>query len=560
MANRQCVFQLNSVHPDKVAKIISSLSNSKASGLDYIDTFIIKLIKTEILPSVTHIINLSITNKRFPSSWKKSKVIPLHKKDDPLNPKNYRPVAIVPILSKILERAIFDQITKYLDHNGLLHPNHHAYRAQHNTTTALVQMYDGWLQAVEAGQMAGVCLLDMSAAFDVVDHGLLTDKLSLYGFDQNALEWVTSYLSGRTQCVLIEGSLSRLQPVDIGVPQGSILGPLMYTLFTNELPEVIHEQLVEEQDEPDPGGHVWPAYHLGDAVNGNICCYADDTTFTTSDNNPAALSLKLTEKYGVIADFMVNNRLKLNDEKTHLLVMSAGHANAGERNRAEVKIQTPTVLIKPSKTEKLLGCWIQDDLKWTQYIRDNNEENLTRSLNTRLGALRKIRKAANFKNRKMIAEGIIVSKLSYLISLWGGCGAGLRRSLQVIMNKAARVVTRLDWSTPTRELLSQCGWLSVNQLIFYHSVLQLHKVRLSGTPKYLFTMHNSWSYQYRTRQAENNLVQVRGKPNLELTKHSYKWRAARQYNQLPTDIRKCSNIKSFKVKVKTWIKTNISVD
>ena len=160
----------------------------------------------------------------------------------------------------------------------------------------------------------------------------------------------------------------------------------------------------------------------------------------------------------------------------------------------------------------------------------------------------------------MIAEGIIVSKLSYLISLWGGCGVGLRRSLQVIMNKAARVVTRLDWSTPTRELLSQCGWLSVNQLIFYHSVLQLHKVRLSGTPKYLFTMHNSWSYQYRTRQAENNLVQVRGKPNLELTKHSYKWRAASQYNELPTDIRKCSNIKSFKVKVKTWIKTNISLD
>ena len=142
MANRQCSFSLNTVHPDQVNKIISSLNNSSAFGLDQIDTSIIKLVKAEILPSVTHIINLSITTRKFPSAWKKTKVVPLHKKDDPLDPKNYRPVAIVPILSKVLERVLFNQMIEYLNDNGLLHPNHHAYRAQHNTTTALVQMYD----------------------------------------------------------------------------------------------------------------------------------------------------------------------------------------------------------------------------------------------------------------------------------------------------------------------------------------------------------------------------------------------------------------------------------
>ena len=134
MAGRQCVLKLDTVYPDQVDKIISYLSNSNASGLDNINTSTVKLIKSEILPALTHIVNLSITNRSFPSSWKKSKVIPLHKKDDPLNPKNYRPVAIVPVLSKILERAIFDQITKYLDKNGLFHPNHHVLQspAQHN--------------------------------------------------------------------------------------------------------------------------------------------------------------------------------------------------------------------------------------------------------------------------------------------------------------------------------------------------------------------------------------------------------------------------------------------
>ena len=238
-------------------------------------------------------------------------MIPLHKKDDLLNPKNYRPVAIVPIFSKILERIVFNQIITYLNDNELLHPNHHAYRAQHNTTTAMIQMYDGWLQAVESGQLAGVCLLDMSAAFDVVDHELLAEKLSLYGFDDESLEWVTSYLGGRSQCVLIEGCLSKLLPVNVGVPQGSILGPLFYTLFTNELPEVIHEQLQQqEQGELD-----WPAYHMGDEKNGSICCYADDTTLTCIDPDPASLTAKLTDKYKLIAQFMVNNRLKLNDDK-----------------------------------------------------------------------------------------------------------------------------------------------------------------------------------------------------------------------------------------------------
>ena len=123
-----------------------------------------------------------------------------------------------------------------------------------------------------------------------------------------------------------------------------------------------------------------------------------------------------------------------------------------------------------------------------------------------------------------------------------------------------RVVTRLDWCTSTKDLPSQCGWLSVNQLIFYHSVLQLHKVRLSGSPMYLYTMHNSWSYSYRTRQAETGLVQLMGNPRLETTKNSFKWRAANQYNQLPGEIRKCSSTNSFKMKVKTWIRANVSLD
>ena len=296
---------------------------------------------------------------------------------------------------------------------------------------------------------------------------------------------------------------------------------------------------------------------MAEEKNGSIVCYADDTTFTCTEANPVTLSNMLTAKYKVIAQFMANNRLKLNDEKTHLLVITTGQARGRADN--QVQIVTPTEIIRPSEHEKLLGCWINDDLKWTEHIRDN-QENLITALNIRLGALKKIQKIASFKTRKMIAEGIFNSKLSYLIELWGGCGAGLKYSLQIIQNKVARVVTRLDWSTSVKELLKQCGWLSVNQLIFYHSVLLVYKVRMSKTPRYLYKMHNSWSYQYRTRQADSGLIKLMGKPRLDITKNSFKWRSASQFNQLPHEIRKLENILEFKSKTKTLIKSNIVIN
>ena len=160
--------------------------------------------------------------------WKQAKVVPLLKKGDPLIPKNYRPVALLPILSKLLEKVIFQQIVEYLDRNKLLNPNHHGCRSGHNTGTALIQIHDQWVEEVEAGQMVGVMMIDLSAAFDMVDHSHLLDKLALFGMDAEVTQWLGSYLTGRSWSVLVDGCLSPPMNIEVGVPQGSILGPLMY--------------------------------------------------------------------------------------------------------------------------------------------------------------------------------------------------------------------------------------------------------------------------------------------------------------------------------------------
>ena len=533
MVGRTSSFSFVPVYPDEVGKIISGLKNSNSFGLDQIDTYIIKLVKPSITPALTHIVNLSLSTQKFPSSWKKSKIIPLHKKDDKLNPKNYRPVAIIPIFSKILERIVFNQMIEYVTANQLLHPNHHAYRAHHNTTTALIQLYDVWVEAVQNGELAGVCFLDMSAAFDIVDHSLLLEKLELYGFDKNMLNWTNSYLSGRTQAVSIDGSLSRLLHVQHGVPQGSILGPLLYTLFTNELPETVHDHANLNQERLP--GSSWQPFSMGCKDCGTTACYADDTTYSCSDSDPARLSEKLTYQYGVMSDFLINNQLKLNDDKTHLMVMTTSQKRKNLAQDDSVFMITPSEVIEKSESEKLLGAWIHEDMKWAEHIL-NNDESLVRSLNTRVGALKKVSKVANFRNRKMIADGIFMSKLVYLIPLWGGIYKGLIKSLQTLQNKAARAVSRMNWFTPTADLLRQCGWMSVHQLSVYHTVILAYKVMQAKAPKYLYTMFNT-EYPYETRQADSGRIRNGITPELEISKDSFRRRATELYNQRPAVIR-----------------------
>ena len=358
MRNHSSTFQLKCVHPEIVENIVKGLKNSKSAGMDNIDTQILKLSLSYVLPALTHIINLSILNGHFPTQWKIAKIIPLYKKEDPLDPKNYRPVAILPVLSKVFECVIFLRVSQYMELNQLTHPNHHGFRSLHSTATCLIQMYDKWVEATEEKKYTGVCLLDLSAAFDIVDHSLLLEKLKLYGFDVMSVNWIKSYLDGRQQSVYIDGKMSKVLPLSAGVPQGSILGPLLYTIFTNELPEVIHNHNCSQN-----------MYNMHCEECGNLCCYADDSTFSVANSDLETISSNLSNKYSVISKFMGSNRLKLNDDKTHLMLLSTDKAWRTKLSQDSLLLRTEqNVLIRTSNCEKLLGGVVSQNFKWTEHI------------------------------------------------------------------------------------------------------------------------------------------------------------------------------------------------
>ena len=184
-----------------------------------------------------------------------------------------------------------------------------------------------------------------------------------------------------------------------------------------------------------------------------------------------------------MANYLGNDRLKLNYDKTHLLVMTTKRRH--KILNINIKIDTPIQEIKPIKTKKLLGIFIQNDLKWNEYIQ-NNDKSLLKQLRSRINALRMISKIASIKVRLMIANGIFCSKLIFQISLWGGTEDYLLKALQIVQNKAARVVARRGKYTPVAELLGQCGWLCVKQLVFYHSIVLIYKTILATYPKYIY--------------------------------------------------------------------------
>ena len=397
----------------------------------------------------------------------------------------------------------------------------------------------------------------MSAAFDIVDNPILLKKLQLYGFDPGILAWISNYLENRSQCVSIDGCLSKLRLVQHGVPQGSILGPLLYILFTNELPEVVHSDCNTDRVVED----VWPNYTMACSTCGSIGCYADDTTYSYSGVDTSSITDNITAKYQLLSEFLVSNKLKLNDDKTHLMVMSTSQARISRQRKGDISkvmIKTPIKDIEPTQSEKLLGIWLHEDMKWGEHIQDNGES-LLRNLNSRVGALKMVCKVAGFRTRKMIADGIFMSKMVYCITLWGGSANKLINSLQKVQNKAARAVTKLDWNTPSKLILRQCGWLSVQQLVVYHSTILVYKVMKTESPKYLFSMFSN-EYSCYTRQARSGQIKPTRRSNLDLSEDSFRWRASKSYNNLPVSLRQAESLSIFKTGLRRYILDNIPVE
>ena len=517
MRGKKCRLGFHHVPVSKVSKLLKNLKNSKSSSVDELDNYCIKISADVIAQLLHHIITLSILQSRFPASWKYSKVIPLHKKECKLERKNYRPVAILSPLSKILEKIVYEQMFQYFSTNKIFHPNLHGYRQNRSTQTALLAMYDKWVRAASMGQVSGVVLLDLSAAFDLVDPNLLIKKLRIYGVEEDFLSWISSYLTDRYQAVWIDHVLSEFLHCEVGVPQGSNLGPLFFIIFFTDLP------------------------HTLDCA---VDSYADDTNMSATAKSVTEIGDKLTSDCEKVSHWMRANKLKLNPDKTHILTMGTQERLRTLPESVQVTMDNVVLEEDPFHCELLLGCQIEANLKWHQQV-----SSLLAKLRNRLTGLAHLRYICPFHIRKTVTEGIFNSVMVYCLPLFGGLDKGQIQDIQVLQNKAARLVCHAPPRTKRAVLFEKMGWLSVNQLISYHTLIAVFKIRSSGEPEYLA--------QFLNNDSRNDRIVI---PNqdLTLTTKSFVFRGSDQWNQLPIRIRKEVKIGTFKKDLRKWIAGNVS--
>ena len=516
MNNKECSLSFKHVTVQKVKKLLKGLSNSRSTGVDELDNFSVKLAAEYIAQPLHHIVTLSLLQERFPRSWKYSKVLPLHKKLDQLERKNYRPVAILSPLSKVIEKIVYEEIYEYFNKNLLFHPNLHGYRKNRSTQTALLQLYDKWVRAAADGKLSGVVLLDLSAAFYLVDPGLLLKKLKLYGLKKEVLTWLETYLTGRFQAVWIDHVMSDFLPTEVGVPQGSNLGPLLFLIYFNDLPQFL---------------------------TCDVEAYADDTSMSSDGASTEEIGRKLTANCELVSKWMLGNKLKLNADKTHLLTVGTNRRLQLQEHKVVVVMDGCVLEESEEKVEILLGCQIEPHLKWHKQV-----EELLKKLKKRLTALECLRNIIPYRLRKTITEGIFTSVLVYCLPVFGGCDQFEIEALQVMQNKAARLVTHSHARVPRKQIFTQLGWLTVSQLIHYHTALSTYRVRHCKEPEYLSSFLN------RDNERGNIIV-----PNttLSLAKNSFCFRAAAQWNCIPVSIRNSLKISQFKQKLRKWILLNI---
>ena len=319
---------------------------------------------------------------------------------------------------------------------------------------------------------------------------------------------------------------------------------MLYVIFTNDLPSSIFT-CEKHQGETNIQNEIF----CKDC--GSVCSYADDSTLTVSGKDPIELSAKLSEKFEIVSDYLKSNKLKVNEEKTQLLLMTTEQNR--RKNNPTITLTTNSGEIEPMENATILGGLVDQNLKWKEFIVDA-DKSLVKSLNTRLNAFKKVCSTADKKTKLMVANGLLISKLIYLLPVWGGCGSGLIRMLQVIQNNAARYITRSVWYTSTSELMKGCNWLSVSQLAAYHSILTVKKILLVKEPLYFYDKFNS-QYPLNTRLAASRGIRMdeRFQADLALSQSSFRWRASQLYNRIPLELR----IPQFKVKLKEWVLNNI---
>ena len=510
------------------------MDSSKTScALDPIPTSILakKDILDALLPTITKITNMSFSEGAIPSSLKCALVTPLIKKAnaDPDVLNNYRPISNLPFLFKTIERAASNQIKDYVSRNNLNANHQSAYRKYHSTETALVRVNNDILRAVDSHHHVIIVLLDLSAAFDTLDHQVLLQRLQdRFGITGTAFRWMTSYFHGREQCIIINGVQSDWKRVHCGAPQGSVFGPMAFSYYSAPIEDIIKAHDLE------------------------CMIYADDTQiyFCFNDNEMSVAISRIEKCIADIRSWMVTNKLKLNDNKTEILHLTSRFIPS-THDAPSLRVGVDNV--SPSSSARDLGVVIDEHITMNHHV-----SSVCQSASFALYNIGKLRPYLDKESAETLVHAFVSSRLDSCNSLLYGLPQTELDRLQRVQNAAARLITRVKGRVHMTPVLRQLHWLPIRKRIQFKILLLTFKAINGLAPNYITDMLTIYSpvRNLRSSTANSPLLKppsIRAIKTVSYGNRAFSSAAPKLWNQLPSDIRAAKSVDHFKSMLKTHL-------
>lgn len=508
-------------------KGIIAKSPCKSCELDPMPTWLLKQCADQLLPLITAIINKSLASSVVPPSLKKAYVRPLLKKPglDKDELKNYRPVSNLPFVSKLLEKIVAKRLDDHLNGNTLHDNFQSAYRPCHSTETALLKVQSDITKALDKGSTAVLVMLDLSAAFDTIDHEILLKRFERScGIRSNALAWIKSYLSDRSQSIVVDSVNSPGRSLEFGVPQGSVLGPKMYCMYTR------------------PVGDI--------AKNHNLLYhgYADDTQlYVVIEPKHTWNSVKATCEACVldVGRWMDKNMLKLNQDKTELIAFTSTHRNKSIED-LDLAIGNSRVSVTPFV--KNLGVIMDRNLTMEKQVNA-----ISKSCYYQIRNIGQIRQYISDSACKTLVHALVTSRLDYANVLLCGVTQSLIGRLQRVQNTAARLITRTRKREHITPVLKQLHWLPVEYRPRYKALLYVFKALNGLAPTYISDMVQRYQPARPLRSECKSLLIVPKTYTATYGNRCFSKLSAEMWNNLPDEVKNAKTLNSYKKQLKTYL-------
>ena len=451
------------VTPNHVSNVVSLLKDASA-GLDDISTKFFKAILPSILPEITYLVNLCITKSTFPDIFKTALITPVFKAGSRNQFSNYRPISVLTIFSKVLESIMYQQLITFISDNNIIYENQFGFRSKHSTYMPISLLHDFITTNLAKGQVSACIYLDLARAFDTVNFSILLKKLTRYGITGNSLNFLSSYLTNRKHKLKYKGFTSGSQDVTCGVPQGSVLGPLLFLLYINDLSSVCQQ--------------------------GKFLLFADDTAVLYSTPNISDLQSIISMSFPRITEWLHANRLSLSVSKTYYQVYS------NQSTSSNLVISFNQTYVKRAQTIKYLGVLVDEDLKFKSHI-----TKVSGTISRNLGIITRARYLLNKKQLILLYNALILPYITYCLVIWGSNYESTLQPVILLQKRAIRLIAGVGRMAHTSPLFRELKMLKVVDLLRHQLLIVLHDFLMGQLPH---PIANRFSMYQPTRNTRTN--------------------------------------------------------